>query len=83
MKNILENAGIDVTLKNEYAAGASGDLAPLDTWLEVWLIHDRDETLASSLIQSALSCTPATSWTCKYCNEMNDDSFEICWQCQQ
>ena len=83
IRNILENAGINVTLKNEYAAGASGDLAPLDTWLEVWLIHERDEVLANSLIQTALSCPPSASWTCSHCNEVNDGSFEICWQCQQ
>ncbi len=40
IKNILENNGFTVTIKNEYVSGAAGDLAPFDTWLELWLIND-------------------------------------------
>lgn len=33
MKNIVENAGIEVTLKNEFAFGGVGDLSPFECWL--------------------------------------------------
>ncbi len=83
MKNILDNAGIETELRNEYAAGASGDLAPLDTWLELWLVHERDEAIATTTIKNTLSSTDTTVWTCTHCQESNESSFEICWQCQK
>lgn len=83
MKNILENAGIGITLKNEYAAGASGDLAPLDTWLELWLINDNEEAIATSIIKKALAHNDSASWVCHHCQETNPNSFDVCWHCQK
>ena len=36
-KNIVEDAGIDVVLRNEFAVGGMGELAVFDTWLELWV----------------------------------------------
>jgi len=53
-KNILENQNIEVTLKNEFASGAAGVLAPIDTWVELWIINDIDEDKAETVLAQAL-----------------------------
>lgn len=82
-QNILENAGIAVTLKNEYAGGASGDLSFLNTWLELWVINDEDYDKATHSIKAALNSTNDSEWMCSSCNETNSASFELCWNCQE
>jgi hypothetical protein len=81
-KNILENQNIEVTLKNEFASGAAGVLAPIDTWVELWIINDSDEDKAETVLAQALKQQGAYDWFCQQCQEHNDASFDSCWQCQ-
>jgi hypothetical protein len=81
-KNIVENAGIAVMLKNEYAFGGVGDLSPFDTWLELWVLDDADYDKAVTIIATALRESHEQDWECGQCHEKNDPSFEVCWQCQ-
>ena len=81
-RNVLQNAGIAVSLKNEFAVGGVGDLAPIDAWLELWVLEDKDYQQALQIINSALSNKDSEEWVCPYCNEKNDASFEFCWSCQ-
>ena len=81
-KNILENAGLQTLLKNEYASGGAGDLAVLSTWLELWVVNDRHYDLAIQTLKSAFKCNEADAWVCKSCEETNEGSFDICWNCQ-
>ncbi|RYY75574.1 MAG: DUF2007 domain-containing protein [Gammaproteobacteria bacterium] len=82
IQNILENAGVSVTLKNEYAGGASGDLSFLSTWLEVWVLNDEDYDKAIDLIKTSFNSTSISDWICDNCSEANTPSFELCWNCQ-
>jgi hypothetical protein len=81
-QNILEQAGIKVVWKNEYASGAIGELSAFDTWPELWVIEDADYGRAQDIIIHALSATNAPEWICSNCNETNDAAFEYCWNCQ-
>lgn len=81
-RNIVENAGIETVLKNEYASGAAGDLAPFDTWLELWVVNDADYAEAMKLIEAISAKETGAEWQCAYCGERNDASFDICWKCQ-
>jgi hypothetical protein len=81
-KNILELQGIDVTLKNEFASGAIGEVSAFDAWVEVWVLNDSDYEQACSIIESSLSKENAEEWVCTSCKEINDASFELCWNCQ-
>ena len=54
-RNILEAEGVELQVRNEYAAGAAGDLAPLDAWMELWVVNNRDYTRAHDLIDSAFN----------------------------
>lgn len=81
-KNIVENSGIEVILKNQYISGGVGELSPLDTWPELWVVHDSDYEKASRLLKDALNPRDTEEWRCGHCDEINAGSFEYCWKCQ-
>ena len=82
-KNILENAGIAAILKNEFASGGLGDLAALDTWLEVWVANDEDYDKAILTLKLALQAKDSSEWVCSNCHEVNAASFDFCWNCEK
>ena len=80
-KNLLLQAGIKPHVKNEYAAGGVGDLAPSETWLELWV----EEAIAPKAKQVLAPLNEQASdaiWHCSQCGEENASNFEVCWQCQ-
>ena len=80
-KNILNDEGIDCQIKNEFAAGGAGDLAPFDTWPELW-VSDNDKIRALDIIlQQDEKTPPGKDWLCQSCGEINDSNFQVCWQC--
>ena len=80
-RNLLEAAGIEVLLKNEFAAGGAGDIPVFEAWMEVWVVHDGDYDRACELLAGALSDEASPAWRCGRCSEDNDASFDLCWQC--
>jgi len=81
MQNVLENNGIDTFLKNEHLSAAAGEVSPFDAWPEVWIPHDSDYDKAKSIIDNITNNDNSRDWYCPQCGELNDASFEICWQC--
>ena len=83
-KNVLDNAGIQTHLKNEFSAGAMGDLAPIDAWMELWIVNDREHSRAVLLLKEvhgdSLDDTPP--WQCQQCKEDNPANFSQCWNCE-
>jgi len=79
--NLVENAGIAISLKNEFAGGAAGLLVPHETWLEVW-VEEADYDRANIIIQSLFNTEQQQGWVCNQCSEYNDASFDYCWSCQ-
>lgn len=79
-QNLLQQAGIQVVLKNEFAAGAAGELAPMDTWLELWLVNEQDEQQALAVLKP-LDQADGSDWSCPGCGESNGAAFDFCWQC--
>ncbi|MGQ9425453.1 putative signal transducing protein [Gilvimarinus sp. F26214L] len=80
-RNIVENAGIQTELRNEFAGGAIGELAPIEAWPEIW-VRDSSFEAARKLIEFAYSDNRSSDWTCPGCGEQNTASFEHCWKCQ-
>ncbi|CAH0535097.1 hypothetical protein VST7929_02758 [Vibrio stylophorae] len=83
IKNIIEAQGIEIFMKNEFAPGVIGEISAFDAWPEIWILHDNDEEKTKAIIASATQVKNTIDWLCKHCNETNDPSFDICWQCQQ
>ena len=81
-KNILEINGLDVVLRNEHASSAIGEVSAFDSWVELWVLNDADYDRACKIIETSLSKEGAQEWFCALCNEENDASFEVCWNCQ-
>lgn len=82
IKSKLESEGLEVILKNDMISGGAGELAPMDLWPELWLIHESDYKKATTIISSMASDEKTEQWHCSLCGENNDISFEICWRCQ-
>lgn len=80
--NHLRQNDIDVIIKNQYAAGGAGQLAPIETWPEIWVVDDRDCLRASQLVEELNKDSNKPQWQCQNCNEMNDATFDYCWRCQ-
>ncbi|MBC48069.1 MAG: DUF2007 domain-containing protein [Thiotrichales bacterium] len=81
VRNVLMNHGFDVSLNNEFASSASGGLAPVDTWPELWLLNNDDFDRAKKVIDTITNEAVLAKWQCKSCHEENDSSFDYCWQC--
>lgn len=78
---LLENAGIDATIKNEFTGGARGDIPAFETWPEVWV--EGDDLIRAQEVLSVLK-TPSSGgeWFCRKCQEQNFSNFTLCWNCQ-
>lgn len=83
VKQWLDENAVPCFIKNEFASGAMGELAPLDCHPEVWLADNSWQSRAQSLIEQMAfnQHRPQDEWICANCAEQNDASFEVCWQC--
>jgi len=77
-RNLLENAGIEVLVKNAILSSAMGELPPAECQAELWVLDDADQTRAMEI----LSAKPASGpdWTCS-CGETLAPQFTQCWRC--
>ncbi|TVZ40824.1 putative signal transducing protein [Alteromonadaceae bacterium 2753L.S.0a.02] len=80
VKNLLQQEIIPVVLKNEYAGGAVGELAAIDTWPEIW-VQEHNYNRALAVLNKFLSQRDEDEWQCSTCGELNGSAFEACWQC--
>jgi hypothetical protein len=76
----LERSGIEPVIRNEYSAGAVGELAPIDAWPELW-VRAKDWEAAERAIKQSNSDLDKPDWTCTQCGKSNPDTFEFCWGC--
>lgn len=80
-RNALVQAGIQCVLRNEYAAGAMGELAPIDVWPELWVLRDRDFERASLVLAQSRAEIDEADWRCTQCGRHSPATFEVCWHC--
>lgn len=79
-RNVLIAAGIDSELRNQYLAGALGDLPMLETWPQIW-VQDSLESAALRALQNAAAVPTGAPWTCARCGEELEPQFTTCWRC--
>ena len=79
-RNVLIAAGIDAELRNQYLAGALGDLPMLETWPQLY-VEDADEQPALRALARAAVAPGGASWTCEQCGELLEPQFTSCWRC--
>ncbi len=79
-RNVLIAAGIDSELRNQYLAGALGDLPMLETWPQLW-VEDALESAALRALQNAAAAPPGAPWICAQCGEAARTAIHTCWRC--
>ena len=79
--SLLDREGIACTLRNEYAAGAVGELAPLDAWPELWIQNDSDYDRANQVLEVFTAEVEEPEWPCDQCGKSSPATFEFCWHC--
>jgi hypothetical protein len=79
-RNVLTAAGIDSELRNQYLAGALGDLPMLETWPQIW-VEDSLESAALRALERAATAPSGSPWTCGQCGEQLEPQFVSCWRC--
>jgi hypothetical protein len=79
-RNVLTAAGIESELRNQYLAGALGDLPMLETWPQLW-VEDPLETAALRALEEAGRARSGAPWTCGECGEHLEPQFTTCWRC--
>jgi Putative prokaryotic signal transducing protein len=83
LKDALEHHGIECLVKNEYLAGAMGEIPPLECWPELWVLDPERIELARRLMRSLLVETDKVTegWRCTECGERSEGQFTECWRC--
>jgi hypothetical protein len=79
-RNVLITAGIRCELRNQYLAGAMGDLPMMETWPQLF-VEDGDENYALSALARAASADLGAPWICDECHEQLEPQFTCCWRC--
>jgi Putative prokaryotic signal transducing protein len=79
-RNVLIAAGIESELRNQYLAGAMGDLPMLETWPQLW-VEDDFEASALRALEKAAAAPAGVPWTCPQCAEVLAPQFITCWRC--
>nr|WP_010130420.1 DUF2007 domain-containing protein [Microbulbifer agarilyticus] len=82
IQSILEAAGIETVLKNEYSGAGRGELGVFDTWPEVWVCSDTMYEKARRIVDSITELPEGAEWRCQRCGEENGAAFCVCWYCQ-
>lgn len=79
-RNMLITAGIQCELRNQYLAGAMGDLPMMETWPQLY-VDDGDEQFALSVLARAAAAPSGVAWVCADCGEKLEPQFTQCWRC--
>ncbi len=81
LRNLLVDAGIETEVRNEFAGGGVGDLAPFETWPELWIEDDSRFAEAAAIVDRVLNSGEGDDWHCRGCREPNPAAFDVCWKC--
>lgn len=79
-RNLLIMAGIETEMRNQYLAGALGDLPMLETWPQLW-VEDALESAALRALAAGAASPTGEPWTCAQCGEHLEPQFMTCWRC--
>jgi hypothetical protein len=79
-RNVLITAGIRCEMRNQYLAGAMGDLPMMETWPQLY-VEDEDEQYALSALSRASAAAVGAPWICDECQEQLEPQFTCCWRC--
>jgi len=86
IKAMLQEAGIEARVVGDHLQTASGELPAVTISPRVWVnannFDQGRKLIADHQTQRQSSALSSGPWTCVECDESNEPSFEICWNCQ-
>ncbi len=84
LKQVLEERGISCEIRREYLSMVSGEVPPIETWPELWILDKSRASEAGQLVHEFLNPTEELTkvWTCPKCHEESEGQFRECWNCQ-
>jgi len=82
-KNLLESHNIECVVKNEFLAGAAGEIPPNECWPELWVKNVQQYKDAMQILNSNCLITDKKLpiWKCTKCGEKLEGQFTTCWRC--
>ena len=86
IKGILEHASIETILSGEDLSIGVGEL-PIDVLQVIIMVNEYKYADALEIISNYEKILrepvqDGKSWQCEECNQVNPETFEICWSCQ-
>lgn len=84
-KELLDQAEIPCTIKNQRSAMLGGEVPFVEVFPELWVLQDDDFEQAQNLLKDWEEAPPLdnTAWTCASCGENHQREFTTCWKCSQ
>ena len=83
MSSALNEEGIETEIRNNIPGGATGEIAPGETWIELWVVNEAQVEAAKLRIKEILEQPDRDDWLCNRCQESNPATFDVCWQCAE
>jgi hypothetical protein len=77
-KNLLEAAGIQVLVRNQYLSSAMGELPPAECEAQIWVLDDSEAGKAEEILGA--KPVSGSDWSCS-CGEKLGAQFTQCWRC--
>lgn len=83
LKNMLEGAGIECFLRNEFLIRVGGEVPFDQCYPEVWIREESDEAPAMRVFEEFRHPERhrGPAWSCPKCNEWLEGQFSTCWSC--
>lgn len=83
LKEILEQADILNTIKNQTTSMLAGEVPFAEVFPELWVINDADYDRAKQLLDDwgNAGLRDVSEWTCSRCGETHGSAFTSCWKC--
>lgn len=79
LQSLLEAHDIRTFLKNQFSAGALGELPFVEICPQLFILEDRDLPRARELL--AEPAPASADWNCPECGSRIEGLFGQCWQC--
>jgi len=82
-KELLDQAGILCSIKNQRSAMLGGEIPFVEVFPELWVLQDEDLEQAQKFLEDWEKAKPleTTGWTCAHCGEIHQKEFTTCWKC--
>lgn len=82
LAGLLRQRGIDAGLRSQGLMGGIGEL-PMDALQTPVWVAPAELSNAREVLEDYEAQGQQDTWSCSECGEINEASFEFCWQCGQ